>query len=86
MSAVLEVSQDKVVLDDATLDKLTNNLKYLFNIESGNNLTIILGYGHCRSNDEALREWIIDHIELNDSLNQVFDKLVSLLQIRLNIV
>lgn len=86
MSAVLEVSQEKVVLDDASLNKLTNNLKYLFNIESGNHLTFILGYGSCRTNDEALALWVTDqlkqyHFEYEGVFNILVDDLKELLTI-----
>lgn len=86
MSAELEVSQEKIYLDDETVEKMVNNLKYLFNIESGNNLTFVLGYGHCRSNDEALKQWVIDHANPVNGLNRMFACLVASLQARLNIV
>lgn len=86
MNAVAKVYPDKVVLDDFTLEKMINNLKYLFNIESGNHLIFVLGYGHCHSNDEALKLWVIDHVQPNVSSNKMFEKLVSALQVKLNIV
>ncbi len=42
--------------------RLVNNLKYLFNIQSGDYLTFVLGYGECKSNDEALRYWVMDQL------------------------
>lgn len=55
--------------DPRMINRLINNLAYLFNIEGGDYLTFILGYGHCTRNEDALRYWVIDQLQ-DISINQ----------------
>jgi hypothetical protein len=56
MASEYQVEDPKVVM------RLVNNLKYLFNIQEGDYITFVLGYGACRSNDESLKYWVMDQL------------------------
>lgn len=46
----------------ATLKRLTEALKFAFDIRAGIQLPFILGHGECETNDEALGAWIQEHL------------------------
>lgn len=72
--------------NSAVVARLVNNLKYYSNIQSGDHLTFVLGYGECNSNDEALKRWVLSQLEsLQASLTyeQVFSFLKDALRSKL---
>ncbi|WP_173292249.1 hypothetical protein [Thiosulfativibrio zosterae] len=71
--------------DPRVVQRLVNNLMYLFNITSGDYLTFILGQGHCTKNEDALKYWVLDQLEDHhlDSAD-VLHYLVEHLQEQLN--
>lgn len=46
----------------ATQKRLTEALKFAFDIRAGIQLPFILGHGECETNDEALTAWIRDQL------------------------
>lgn len=66
--------------DPKVVQRLVNNLIYLFNIEPGDHITFILGHGECLSNNSALQAWVLDQIAdvpINQDgvLNELVEKL-----------
>jgi hypothetical protein len=58
---------------------LANNLAYLFNIPSSDNLTFIIGDGSCSTNIAAIRQWVADSF-INENIEpnaETFNYLVK---------
>lgn len=52
------------VEDPLIINRLVNNLIYLFNVQPNNdNLTFVLGFGMSHRNDEALKYWVMSQLE-----------------------
>ena len=71
---VIEIEDPKVV------QRLVNNLMYLFNITPGDYLTFILEQGHCTKNEDALKYWVLDqleehHLDSSDVLHYLVEQL-----------
>ncbi|WP_029406956.1 hypothetical protein [Thiomicrorhabdus sp. Milos-T2] len=69
----------EVKRDPEIVSSLVNNLVHVFNIQDGNHLTFVLGFGECSDNKEALQKWIKSQLPLQGNLNDVFKELKSLL-------
>lgn len=68
--------------DPRVVQRLVNNLMYLFNITPGDYLTFILGQGHCTKNEDALKYWVIDqledhHLDSSDVLHHLVEQLTK---------
>jgi hypothetical protein len=50
------------IIDPRVIQRLVNNLIYLFSVSPGDNLTFILEQGHCTKNEEALKYWVINQL------------------------
>jgi len=46
--------------DSRVINRLVNNLMYLFNIKEGDYLTFVLGHGECSNNKDAIKYWVLD--------------------------
>ncbi|MBD3612326.1 MAG: hypothetical protein HUJ13_07960 [Hydrogenovibrio crunogenus] len=71
-----------LIEDPKVVMRLVNNLKYLFNIQPGDYLTFVLGFGECKTNDEALKYWVMDQLSqepvgYDDVLRFLIDSLNS---------
>lgn len=77
---------DYQIEDPRVVRRLVNNLMYLFNIQPGDYLTFVLGYGHCRSNEQALQYWVLDQLSQNPTRqDEVLSVLVEALKEQLNL-
>lgn len=56
--------QDPVIdiEDPRVVQRLVNNLMYLFNLVPGDYLTFVLGQGRCHDNQEALKYWVLEQL------------------------
>lgn len=59
------IMREYEIEDPRVVMRLVNNLKYLFNIQEGDHLTFILGHGECHSNNEALKNWVLEQLTQN---------------------
>lgn len=67
--------------DPRVVNRLVNNLMYLFNIQEGDYLTFVLGQGQCTHNKDALKYWVLEELADNPmSQEEVLDHLVSQLK------
>jgi hypothetical protein len=48
--------------DPMVVNRLVNNLMYLFNVNDGDYLTFILGHGDCYTNKQAMQHWVYDQL------------------------
>ncbi|MBN2864957.1 MAG: hypothetical protein JXK16_03010 [Thiotrichales bacterium] len=75
------VDQIVPIEDPRVINRLVNNLMYLFNIKEGDYLTFVLGHGECTQNKDAIKHWVLE--ELADtpiSQDDVLEYLVSQLK------
>lgn len=77
----LDYAEKTPIEDPRMVTRLVNNLKYLFNIDSGDYLTFVLGHGECTNNEQALKYWVLDELS-STSIGQgdVLEHLVSKLK------
>jgi len=69
-----------------SINRLTNNLCYLFNVTSGDYLTYILGHGECTRNEDALKYWVLDQLDQESvSSGEVLSVLVEKLKEQLTL-
>lgn len=67
--------------DPKVINRLVNNLMYLFNIQEGDYLTFVLGQGQSTHNKDALKYWVLEELADNPmSQDDVLDHLVSQLK------
>lgn len=67
--------------DPKVIQRLVNNLKYLFHINSGDDITFVLSHGQCATNDQALTLWIKEQLNTQAiGMDAVLGFLVSRLQ------
>jgi hypothetical protein len=67
--------------DPRVVNRLVNNLMYLFNIQEGDYLTFVLGQGHCANNREAIKYWVFATLaEMPVSQDDVLEHLVNQLK------
>ncbi|GAB6069154.1 hypothetical protein JCM30760_02510 [Thiomicrorhabdus hydrogeniphila] len=79
MSAILEKPIE--VEDPRVINRLVNNLMYLFNIQDGDYLTFVLGQGQCTNNRDAIKYWVLEALADNPiSQDDVLEHLVSQLK------
>lgn len=80
------LNDDYQIEDPRVVRRLVNNLMYLFNIQPGDYLTFVLGYGHCRSNEQALQCWVLNQLtDYPCDQDQVLTVLVDALKEQLNL-
>lgn len=48
--------------DPRVVNRLVNNLMYLFNVHDGDYLTFVLGHGECYTNRQAMQHWVYDQL------------------------
>jgi len=75
-----KTSQGINIEDPRVVQRLVNNLIYLFSIPSGDQLTFILGQGPCTQNQEALKCWVLQQladepVDQNDVLKYLVEHL-----------
>ena len=80
------IFEDEIAYEDErVVNRLVNNLIYLFNISQGDYLTFVLGYGHCTKNEDALKYWVMDQLaEHSHDSGDVLHHLVEHLKEQLN--
>ncbi|MEA1990544.1 MAG: hypothetical protein U9N57_15230 [Pseudomonadota bacterium] len=67
--------------DPRVVNRLVNNLMYLFNIQDGDYLTFVLGQGQCTNNKEAIKYWVLATLEEKPvGQDDVLEHLVSQLK------
>ena len=67
--------------DPRVVNRLVNNLMYLFNIQEGDYLTFVLGQGQCTNNREAIKYWVFATLaETPVSQDDVLEHLVTQLK------
>jgi len=67
--------------DPRVVNRLVNNLMYLFNIQEGDYLTFVLGQGQCANNREAIKYWVFATLAVTPvSQDDVLEHLVSQLK------
>ncbi len=66
--------------DPRVVNRLVNNLMYLFNVHDGDYLTFVLGHGECSSNKQAIQSWIYDQLNVNKGHDDVLTFLSEQLQ------
>jgi len=67
--------------DPRVVNRLVNNLMYLFNIQDGDYLTFVLGQGQCTNNKDAIKYWVLDTLaDTPVSQDDVLEHLVSQLK------
>lgn len=67
--------------DPRVVNRLVNNLMYLFNIQDGDYLTFVLGQGQCTNNRDAIKYWVIATLaEATVSQDDVLEHLVTKLK------
>lgn len=72
--------------DPRVVKRIVNNLMYLFNIQAGDYITFVLGYGHCRSNEQALQSWVLEQLEDHQlKSKELLPYLVEKLKTQLNL-
>jgi len=70
-----------VIEDPRVVNRLVNNLMYLFNIQDGDYLTFVLGQGQCANNREAIKYWVLATLEEKPvSKDDVLEHLVTQLK------
>jgi hypothetical protein len=79
MSAVIE---KPIAIEDArVINRLVNNLMYLFSIQDGDYLTFVLGQGECTNNKDAIKYWVLATLaETPVSQDDVLEHLVTQLK------
>jgi hypothetical protein len=79
MSSIIE--EPIAIEDPRVVNRLVNNLMYLFNIQGGDYLTFVLGQGHCSNNKEAIKYWVLEALaDTQLSQNDVLEYLVTQLK------
>jgi hypothetical protein len=76
------ITEESIAIEDPrVLNRLVNNLMYLFNIQDGDYLTFVLGQGQCSNNKEAMKYWVLEALAVTQ-LNQddVLEHLISQLK------
>jgi hypothetical protein len=67
--------------DPRVVNRLVNNLMYLFNIQDGDYLTFVLGQGQCTNNRDAIKYWVLATLEETPvSQDDVLEHLVTQLK------
>ena len=67
--------------DPRVVNRLVNNLMYLFNIQDGDYLTFVLGHGQCANNRDAIKCWVLTTLaETPVSQDDVLEHLVTQLK------
>jgi hypothetical protein len=74
----------EVKRDPEIVSSLVNNLVHVFNIQDGNHLTFVLGFGECSNNKEALQKWVKSQLPIASELDETFKNLKSLLKNQLS--
>lgn len=65
------------VEDPNVVNRLVSNLMYLFNIQSGDYLTFVLGHGECHTNKQAMQYWVYSQLSSNTDSDDVLSYLAS---------
>jgi hypothetical protein len=76
------ITEEPISIEDPrVINRLVNNLMYLFNIQDGDYLTFVLGQGQCSNNKEAMKYWVLEALA-GTQLNQddVLEHLISQLK------
>lgn len=66
------------------ISRLVNNLTHVLNIQYGNHLTFVLGFGECSNNKVALQKWVKSQLPIASDLDETFKNLKSLLKNQLS--
>ena len=67
--------------DPRVVNRLVNNLMYLFNIQEGDYLTFVLEQGQCANNRDAIKCWVLATLaETSVSQDDVLEHLVTQLK------
>ena len=79
MSSTIEVPI--AIEDPRVVNRLVNNLMYLFNIQDGDYLTFVLGQGQSTNNRDAIKYWVLATLEEKPvSQDDVLEHLVTQLK------
>ncbi|QCU91002.1 hypothetical protein [Thiomicrorhabdus sediminis] len=66
--------------DPRVVNRLVNNLMYLFKIHDGDYLTFVLGHGECSTNKKALQLWVYEQLSGIQNADDALDTLISRLK------
>jgi hypothetical protein len=76
-----DIEEPIAIEDPRVVNRLVNNLMYLFNIQDGDYLTFVLGQGQCTNNKEAIKYWVLATLEEKPvGQDDVLEHLVSQLK------
>ena len=76
------IAEEPIAIEDPRIvNRLANNLMYLFNIQDGDYLTFVLGQGQCSNNRDAIKYWLLEALaETPISQDDALEHLVSQLK------
>jgi hypothetical protein len=76
------ITEESIAIEDPeVVNRLVNNLMYLFNIQDGDYLTFVLGQGQCSNNRDAIKYWVLDVLsDTQIHQDDVLEHLVSQLK------